>query len=338
MPIAYDRMPTVAEVRAELKSNGIKGYSGKRKAELYEMIKMLPIASSRRLLGPRTPAAPAVIADAMRKYEEAKERAKAAFERLSEKKKIPSGALAGGPELEHLERHVRHRVKKVVEIPESLIEKIEKDPFIVKAGIHNLIGKLRDIVAGKGDEIKGESRNYGVPVYDLGTFHSMRWPKNANNVLVPKKTNELISQIPGLDGLMIYDTGDTEAYGRYNDVIMVALGKQKVKEVVKERTPRDAGTIEEYLERLIKLYLIEEDLATDDTVDKVLQKIEDRGDYHEYQEEAIKSFGGHEAVASNIYNYLIKHGRSRSYILNAMREAKKEGFTMFDDIIKSRRK
>ena len=90
MPIAYDRMPTVAEVKAELKSNGIKGYSGKKKAELYEMIKMLPIASSRRLLGPRTPAAPAVIADAMRKYEEAKERAKAAFEKLSEKKKIPA--------------------------------------------------------------------------------------------------------------------------------------------------------------------------------------------------------------------------------------------------------
>jgi hypothetical protein len=198
MPIAYDRMPTVAEVKAELKSNGIKGYSKKKKAELYEMIKMLPIASSRRLLGPRTPAAPAVIADSMRKYEEAKERAKAAFERLSEKK--------------------------------------------------------------------------------------------------------------------------------------------KVKEVVKERTPHEAGTIEEYLERLVKLYLIGEDLATDDTVDRVLQKIEDRGDYNEYQEKAIETFGGHEAIASNIYNYLIKHGRSRKYILNAMREAKEEGFTMFDDVVKSRAK
>ena len=125
-------MPTAAEVKAELKSNGIKGYSGKKKAELYEMIKMLPIASSRRLLGPRTPAAPAVIADSMRKYEEAKERAKAAFEKLSEKKKIPSGPLAGGPELEHLERHVRQRVAKAV--GQRVAKAVEEEKEVKKTG------------------------------------------------------------------------------------------------------------------------------------------------------------------------------------------------------------
>jgi len=225
MPIAYDRMPTAAEVKAELKSNGIKGYSGKKKAELYEMIKMLPIASSRRLLGPRTPAAPAVIADAMRKYEEAKERAKAAFEKLSEKKKIPSGALAGGPELEHLERHVRQRVAKAV--GQRVAKAVEEEKEVKKTGggsdsVPEYIKSLKvgdTITYGRSSGYMGEggdSRDVGYevtrPIVDIlpRNKYAVKGEYNTSNVVFQLSKGGLWLTHPTYQVYYINDTRYTE--------------------------------------------------------------------------------------------------------------------------------
>jgi hypothetical protein len=180
-------MPTVAEVKAELKSNGIKGYSKKKKAELYEMIKMLPVASSRRLLGSRTPAAPAVIADSMRKYEEAKERAKAAFERLSEKKAKPAKTppvsklrLDGiKPEMEESlmnDSFLKKITMGSMRGPENLIEILDGSIRGYSKHAHNLI-RLKEYE-------KTDLQN----VYEIDTV-------GPDITDVPEETNKLIGKI-----------------------------------------------------------------------------------------------------------------------------------------------
>jgi hypothetical protein len=258
-------MPTVCEIRAELKAKGIKGYSGKNKAELMAM---LPKATSTSMLEAAVPklkaALEGMVAKAsIRKPVEVKPAssvaaaakptaahaipvavtavAKAPIRKLVRKPVAPKPIVfttpEGSPELEHLTLGRPAKAKKPEKAEEpkkvsaELRAKLHKDPFLLKAyntvgGIDMLIEDFDKILSGEMKPLKGESRDFGRDVYDLGTFASNKWKKNANNVSTPKATEKLISQLPGgYWGLLILGTGDYDAWGEQEDVFMALLGK-----------------------------------------------------------------------------------------------------------------
>lgn len=240
-------MPTIAELKARLKSMGVKGYAKKNKTELMAMLEgspvpardRTPVAMSprgasalatalNRVLGRGTGGAPP-LSDAVSKLREVEAATKGRNEAraAAAKAKAPVAAGgAGGPP---------PKAKAApTQVPEALRAKLRKDKFLLKAyndvkGIDEFVESIDEVLKGKGTRIPSEDRSYGAKVYDLGEFYSMKWPKNANNVNIPKATDKLISQIPGGEySIRVHTTGDTEAYGRYEDVIMILL-KNKTK-------------------------------------------------------------------------------------------------------------
>ena len=118
----------------------------------------------------------------------------------------------------------------VSKVSDELRAKMHKDKFLMKAyhtagELDKFIDDIDKVLSGHKKPLKGESRDYGRPVYDMGEFHSMKWPKNANNVSTPKATEKLIAELPGGKyELRIVTTGDSEAFGRYEEVFMALLG------------------------------------------------------------------------------------------------------------------
>lgn len=115
-------------------------------------------------------------------------------------------------------------------VPDAVVKKLHDQTFIKKsyptdAEFATFIEKINDVLNGKGDEIKNHTLGEDPKkVYDLGYFASGNFPKNANNTNIPKATDALIAKIPnGKWSLFIYDTGDSDGYGRWNDVIMVLV-------------------------------------------------------------------------------------------------------------------
>ena len=99
-----------------------------------------------------------------------------------------------------------------------------------------------------------------------------------------------------------------------------------------------SGDIEDYLHRLIKIYAVEEGLASDlgggkGEADQWLEKINEKGEYNDYEAEAIQSFGGHDSVADKIMAYYTKKGYSEKSIIDAMKHMD-EQYTMFDKYTK----
>jgi hypothetical protein len=162
---------------------------------------------------------------------DAKEAAeKAAVESVAPKPK--KGLRLKSPETLAAEAAEREKAAKPV-VPKVLDElraKMHKDKFLMKAyhtagELDEFIADIDKVLSGKKKPLKGESKDYDRPVYDMGEFHSMKWPKNANDVSTPKATEKLIAQLPGGKyELRILGTGDYEAYGRYEDVYMALLG------------------------------------------------------------------------------------------------------------------
>ena len=254
-------MPTIAELKDALKAKGIKGYSGKNKAELEAM-----------LAGGKKEAAPAAEAPKP-KAVEAPAPLSAHAESMAKKAKpaktgaisTPLSVLSAGPakrslaeekaeleakikKYEDKKKKAEERIKEIDEsikaekpapasapatgsskkIPSELADKMRKDPFLMKAydnSVDSLIEEIEKVMNGEGDFKQSITREYSADkAYELGDFYSMKWPRNANDVSIPKATDKLISQIPGHKyELKIYDTGDSEAYGRYNAVVMVLL-------------------------------------------------------------------------------------------------------------------
>ena len=208
-------MPTVAEVKAELKSNGIKGYSGKKKAELYEMIKMLPIASSRRLLGPRTSAAPAVIADSMRKYEEAKERAKAAFEKLSEKKKVKEVVKERTPH----EVHISQKSKKAETLAAIKSQIVDEYKKLSKKEQDTLVKRL----PGYSNEYEEGHLDKGLEDYLNNHIYSgSYYPYRAVQKLIAKYINERS------DDVVTYSPKFRVSRKVQDEIMRMLLGKHHV--------------------------------------------------------------------------------------------------------------
>ena len=255
-------MPTIAELKDALKAKGIKGYSGKNKAELEAM-----------LAGGKKEAAPAAEAPKPKAVEAAPAPLSAHAESMAKKAKpaktgaisTPLSALSAGPakrslaeeraeleakikKYEDKKKKAEERIKEIDEsikaekpapasapatgsskkIPSELADKMRKDPFLMKAydnSVDSLIEEIEKVMNGEGDFKQSITREYSADkAYELGDFYSMKWPRNANDVSIPKATDKLISQIPGHKyELKIYDTGDSEAYGRYNAVVMVLL-------------------------------------------------------------------------------------------------------------------
>jgi len=99
-----------------------------------------------------------------------------------------------------------------------------------------------------------------------------------------------------------------------------------------------SGDIEDYLHRLVKIYAVEEGLASDlgdgkGEADQWLEKINEKGEYNDYEAEAIQSFGGHDSVADKIMAYYTKKGYSEKSIIDAMKHMD-EQYTMFDKYTK----
>ena len=88
---------------------------------------------------------------------------------------------------------------------------------------------------------------------------------------------------------------------------------------------------EEYLRKLVMIK-IADDEGNDDNTEEILEKIEEKGDYNEYQQDAIESFGGEEEVVRKMVNYYKKKGLSVSQIVKLFRNVD-EGYSMFDDYI-----
>jgi hypothetical protein len=147
------------------------------------------------------------------------------------------GELGAGANVEmadelfdELEQLIKKDVKKgEYDMDDDLEAKLRKDKFLIKCygegeDMDKFIKEVNRVVALKGDKLVSASRDYGKNVYELGEFYSRKFPKNANNTKIPKATQKLISELLGGGWeLMIYDTGDTEAYGKFNDVVMVLM-------------------------------------------------------------------------------------------------------------------
>jgi hypothetical protein len=95
--------------------------------------------------------------------------------------------------------------------------------------------------------------------------------------------------------------------------------------------------IEGYLDKLIKIYLVEGGIegAKDNNVEEVYEKIKDNGDYVEYLTEALDYFGGEDEVAEKIWTYFtVKKKIPKKYVVSAMKSMREDGYSMFDDYIK----
>jgi hypothetical protein len=114
-----------------------------------------------------------------------------------------------------------------------------------------------------------------------------------------------------------------------------AAEKAAAKPIKQKRTAKGYSTIEEYMEALVGVYLQELGKATSRTVKQKIQKLRDKGRYSEYEEEAIDSFGGHDKIAHNVYDYFKKKKYSDRDIKDMMKDAREEGYSMFNDIIDS---
>ena len=234
-------MPTIAELKDALKAKGIKGYSGKNKAELEAMLAGSKKPTGSELLEAAIPKLKAALEAAMKPSmakvvkaakpiaPHATPVAVTALAKAPVRKPIVFTTPGPSPELEHLTLDRPRKAKgPEKKIPSELANKMRKDRFLMKAynnSVDSLIEEIEKVMTGKGDFNQSITREYGADkAYELGDFYSMKWPRNANNVSIPKATDKLISQIPGHKyELRIYDTGDTEAYGRYNNVVMVLL-------------------------------------------------------------------------------------------------------------------
>lgn len=147
------------------------------------------------------------------------------------------GELGSGANVEmadelfdELEQLIKKDVKKgEYDMDDDLEAKLRKDKFLIKCygegeDMDKFIKEVNKVIAGNGDKLVSASRDYGKNVYELGQFYSRKFPKNANNTKIPKATQKLISELLGGGWeLMIYDTGDTEPYGKFNDVVMVLM-------------------------------------------------------------------------------------------------------------------
>lgn len=115
-------------------------------------------------------------------------------------------------------------------ISPELAEAFRNNAFIQKAyGGKDTEEFLRDVdkvLDGKGQKVREWTESYGVPVYELGEFFSRQWPKNANNLNVRKQkgVEALMNKLPGGKWvLQSVTTGDSEAYGRYEDIVMTIM-------------------------------------------------------------------------------------------------------------------
>jgi len=280
MPIAYDRMPTAAEVKAELKSNGIKGYSGKKKAELYEMIKMLPIASSRRLLGPRTPAAPAVIADSMRKYEEAKERAKAAFEKLSEKKAKPAN-----PPVKEEEKIEKRQEAFIVELMTKFFK--NPDKYYLKEWYDDAVSKRT---------VKSIKDVYDIPGHTLWLNKGSKELEGYNSGYAGEKIRWRIFDT---QTRIIWDD-DTDLPSSY-EAWKTSVGRGPNQESIKKILLNILNNIKslKYIEVSQRDYIIDRKNDTDIYIHKIRQ-IKHEGDYQEWQTSNLPIYYG---VLKGEYKY-----------------------------------
>lgn len=108
-------------------------------------------------------------------------------------------------------------------------EALRADPFLQKCfgdgkDMDDFIFNLRMVVTGSKKDLNERwTKDYGRNVYDLGEFYSRRFPKNANNVKIPAKTAKLIKTISSKWELLIMGTGDYDAYGKHEDVVMTLM-------------------------------------------------------------------------------------------------------------------
>jgi hypothetical protein len=246
----------VAVAREKLKDSGVQVKEGRGKKKLtatlptIQQIANLPMskvhpthaAAAAKAIGPQVEAA-------RRNYENAKVRAHYAFTeygaRQARAKVIEKlrgvEAATTGRNVARAEEGRKVKAAREASVASTSsnssasstsstehIDKLRSDPFMIKAfdkDLPSTLELLERIASGKVAPMKDKS--YDGPIYDLGEFYSRKWPMNSNNLQVPKSTVAHISKIPGLSDMFVYDTGDSDAYGRYNDVIMVVKGVKR---------------------------------------------------------------------------------------------------------------
>lgn len=128
----------------------------------------------------------------------------------------------------------------------SVEEKLRKDPFLVKCygtgkAMDGFINQLKAVEAGsKADKSASLSREFGAgrEVFDFGSFNSGNFPKNANNKSTPKPTDKLMSLCNPSWDLRIVGTGDYDAYGKVEDVIMALITDEKAAAAAPAEAPK----------------------------------------------------------------------------------------------------
>jgi hypothetical protein len=113
--------------------------------------------------------------------------------------------------------------------------------------------------------------------------------------------------------------------------------KAKAVEAKKASKPKESKKtgfpdVEEWLHGLVKIHMVEEDMATDDNVEEKYQELQDSGEYGEVEEEAIMAYGGHDAIVEMMVKNFKKKGYTVAQIKKGMRNVD-EGYTMFDDYL-----
>ncbi len=184
-------MPSVAEIKNQLKLCKIKGITGKTKAQLFEMLpegnclKFVPVKKA-RAAKPAPEPAPVPI-------------------------KAPAPAPAPAPKKVEKEKSTKYK-----NIPDKIASQLLNNAWIKKAyptDAGNLLDKIDDIISGKEKEDKYKTREFGFPVFDLGTFASSNWKNNAVGVKTPKTVDKLISKLgDGAFSLYIYNDEDDDTF------------------------------------------------------------------------------------------------------------------------------
>jgi hypothetical protein len=129
---------------------------------------------------------------------------------------------------------------------ESDIDDLEKEPFIIKAGLtrkdnREFLSKLFDVVSGIAKPYKHE--DYGDDkVFGLSNFFDRMFPGRGLRVKIPERTQKKLRKLMGVDKaiLVVNETGDDD------DVEIVVAMKPLTNEQIQAASARRAPATDAY--------------------------------------------------------------------------------------------